>query len=87
MTIGFSTTTARSAGIISDSQGNQYVAPVTEGTNWGIGQGETEKAVEDAYFFNENAYMALRKLTGQDFSNDKRAWLAWWYRHRHDFEE
>jgi hypothetical protein len=36
-----------------------------------------------AYFYDA-AYSALRKLSSGDFGHDKRKWLAWWYRNRHD---
>ncbi|MBL7222454.1 MAG: hypothetical protein ISS72_01245 [Candidatus Brocadiae bacterium] len=75
----------RSAGstVVTDSHGNQMVMPVQEQTNWGLTNTE-QPAVEDGFFFNESAYSALRKLTGQDFSTDKSAWLAWWHKNKHN---
>jgi hypothetical protein len=87
MTLGFSTGGLAGPGtVVTDSRGNQFVVPVTENTNWGLGDEELEQ-VEDPTFFNEAAYSALRKLTGQDFGQDKRRWLSWWYRNRHEYED
>jgi len=86
MTIGFSTSAYVGGSVISDSQGNQYVLPVSEGSNFGLGQDESLKKPESAFFFNDAAYGALRKLTRMDFGHDKSSWLAWWYRNRHEFE-
>ncbi|MFP4056187.1 MAG: hypothetical protein ACLF0G_04895 [Candidatus Brocadiia bacterium] len=88
MSIGFSTTSFAGPGrVFTDDQGNQFVLPVTEGTNWGLNPQEQEREAEDLFFFNEAAYNALRKITGQDFGHDKKAWLSWWYRHRHELEK
>lgn len=83
MTISLSMPRAAGSTIVTDSHGNQMVVPVQEQTNWGI-SGEPPSSVEDGFFFNESAYAALRRLTGQDFSTDKRAWLAWWFRNKHN---
>ena len=87
MTLGFSNTRVGGATTVTDSRGNRYEVPVTDGTNYGLGGADPEREVEDPLFFNDGAYSALRKLSGQDFSHDKRAWLAWWYRNRFNFEE
>jgi hypothetical protein len=87
MSLGFSNTRLGGATTVTDARGNQYSVPVTEGTNYGLGGSDPEKEVEDPIFFNDAAYSSLRKLSGQDFSHDKRAWLAWWYRNRFNFEE
>ena len=87
MTIGFSSSTLVGGGILSDGQGNQFVTPISEGSNFGLGGSQPEKRVESGFFFNEDAYFALRKLTGKDFGQDKRAWLAWWYRNRHELAD
>jgi len=87
MSLGFSNTRVGGATTVTDARGNQYVVPVTEGTNYGLGLNDAERDVEDPLFFNDSAYSALRKLSGQDFSHDKRAWLAWWYRNRFNFDE
>lgn len=84
MNVGFSNTTHVGSTVITDEHGNQFVVPVTEGSDWGLGGGETQKKTESGFFFNDAAYTALRKLTHQDFGHDKRKWLAWWYRNRHD---
>jgi hypothetical protein len=83
MTIGFSTPQALGGQVVTDTHGNQMVMPVQEQTNWGLDAGGDQPPVEDGFFFNEAAYTALRALTRQDFSTDKQAWLAWWYRHKH----
>ena len=87
MSMGFNRYAGGPAGVYTDSSGNQYVVPSGETTNWGLGPNEPERDTEDPVFFNEQAYNALRKLTGQDFSHDKRAWLAWWYRNRYNYED
>ena len=83
MSVGY-TANAMSDAVMTDSHGNQFVIPVAEGTNWGLDQGQTERDADDPFFFNEADYNALRKLTGQDFSHEKREWLAWWYRNKHN---
>lgn len=85
LNLSLGTTSLNDMAIVTDAQGNQIAVPVTESTNWGLDL--TERETEDPFFFNEAAYNALRKLTGQDFSHDKRAWLAWWYRNRHNLED
>jgi hypothetical protein len=87
MSLGFNSTRVGGMPMVTDARGNQFVAPVTEGTNWGLGPGDIERDTEDPLFFNDSAYNSLRKLSGQDFSHDKRAWLAWWYQNRFNFEE
>lgn len=72
--------------VVTDQFGRTIQVPITENTNWGVDLGQ-ERDVEDPFFFNDAAYNALRGLTGQDFSHDKRAWLAWWYRNRHNLED
>jgi hypothetical protein len=84
MTIGFATPRVAGGTVVTDSHGNQMVMPVQEDSNWGLSGPEDKPPVEDAFFFNEAAYAALRKLTSQDFSTDKNAWLAWWYRNKHN---
>jgi hypothetical protein len=84
MTVGFATPRMAGGTVVTDSHGNQMVMPVQEDTNWGLTGNEDKPPVEDAFFFNEAAYAALRKLTGQDFSTDRSAWLAWWYRNKHN---
>ena len=86
MNIGFSNTTNVGGHVITDQHGNQFVMPATEGQNFGVGGDDREKRIESGYFFTEAAYTALRKLTGRDYTHDKRKWLAWWYRNRHDIE-
>ncbi len=87
MNIGFSATNRVGASVITDEHGNQFVVPVTEGTTWDPAADDTQPKVEDGFFFNDAAYNALRKLTRHDFGHDKRKWLAWWYRNRHDIVE
>jgi hypothetical protein len=72
--------------VVTDSYGNQMVVPVRQQTNFGLDgfTGEDAEPVEDGFFFNEAAYSALREITGKDFGTDKRAWLAWWYRNKHN---
>jgi len=85
--IGFSTTVVAGAQNFIDPFGNQFVLPLTEGSNWGLESPLTEREPDESFFFNSAAYEALRAITGQDFAHDKRAWLAWWYRNRHNFED
>lgn len=82
LNLNFSTTSLADTAIVTDAHGNQIMVPITESTNWGLDL--TERDTEDPFFFNDAAYNALRKLTGRDFSHDKRAWLTWWYRNRHE---
>jgi len=82
---GFTSNSIVDSAIVTDGLGNRYLLPVTESSNWGLDQ--TEREVEDPFFFNIAAYNALRKLTGKDLGHDKRSWLAWWYRNRHDVED
>lgn len=83
MNIGFSNNTFVGSNVTTDQHGNQFVMPVTEGSNWGTDD-EAKKRVDTGFFFNDAAYSALRKLTRQDFGHSKHKWLAWWYRNRHD---
>lgn len=87
LTIGFSTTTLVGTQSFIDPFGNQFVIPLTEGSNWGLEPPLPDKDADESFFFNSAAYEALRAMTGQDFAHDKRAWLAWWYRNRHNFED
>ena len=84
MTLGFATPRFAGGSVVTDSQGNQLFLPAREENNWGLAGDDDVKPLEDGFFFNEAAYAALRKLTGRDFSLDKRAWLGWWYRNRHN---
>jgi len=86
LSISLGTTHLADAAIVTDPFGNQIVVPITENTNWGL-EPSFERNVEDPFFFNDAAYNALRSLTGQDFSHDKRAWLTWYYRNRQNFED
>ena len=86
MNIGFTTNTYAGGNVITDEHGNQFVAPITEGSNWGVDD-EARPKVESGFFFNDAAYSALRKLTRQDFGHSKDKWLAWWYRNRHDIAD
>lgn len=88
LSLGFSSTRLGGVTGVTDSRGSSYSLPMTEGTNYNFGTGgDPDREVEDPLYFNDAAYSALRKLSGQDFSHDKRAWLAWWYRNRFNFEE
>ena len=87
MNVGFSSTNFVGSTVITDEHGNQFVVPVTEGNDWNMADDEPKKKVESGFFFNDPAYNALRRLTRQDFGHDKRKWLAWWYRNRHDILE
>jgi len=82
MNLNFGQTALADVAVVTDAFGNKLTVPITESTNWGLGL--TDEREEDPFFFNDAAYNALRKLTGHDFSHDKRAWLAWWYRNRHN---
>jgi len=84
MTIGFSSSNLVGGTMLSDGLGGQFVTPIAEGSNFGLGGSEAERKVESGFYFNEAAYYALRTLTGKDLDQDKRAWLAWWYRNRHE---
>jgi len=84
MSMGFSSGGLAGPGtVVTDGRGNNFTVPITENTNWGLG--EENDQVEDPTFFNEAAYSALRSITKQDFGQDERAWLSWWYRNRHEF--
>ncbi len=87
VTIGFSTTTYVGGQTFIDPFGNEFVIPLTEGSNWGLEPPLSDKDPDESFFFNTAAYEALRAITGQDFGHDKRAWLAWWYRNRHNLED
>jgi len=87
MSVGVGRTNVAGATVVSDAHGNQFVVPATKTSNIDFGSGGRERRPEDGLFFNEAAYQALRRLTGQDFGHDKRAWLGWWYRNRHEFED
>ncbi|NQT87079.1 hypothetical protein HQ560_09960, partial [bacterium] len=83
MSLGFSAGGMSGPGtLVTDGRGNQFVVPITENTNWGLGDAANQ--VEDPTYFNEAAYSALRSITRQDFGQDKRTWLSWWYRNRHE---
>ncbi|MBM4031689.1 MAG: hypothetical protein FJ291_07870 [Planctomycetes bacterium] len=86
LNISFGNTALADMAIVRDAFGRQVAVPITENSNWGL-DASLEREAEDPFFFNEAAYNALRTLTGQDFSHDKRAWLAWWYRNRHNLED
>ncbi|HUT33585.1 MAG TPA: hypothetical protein VNE39_08910 [Planctomycetota bacterium] len=86
LNINLSTNSLADMAIVTDAMGNQIAVPITDSTNWGLDP-NLERDTEDPFFFNEAAYNTLRTLTGQDFAHDKRAWLAWWYRNRHNLEE
>ena len=81
LNLNFSSNSLADMAIVTDPMGNQIAVPVTESSNWGLGA-DLERETEDPFFFNDAAYNALRSLTRQDFSHDRRAWLAWWYRNR-----
>jgi len=86
LSINFSTNSLVDMAVVTDGMGNQIAVPITESSNWGLDP-NLEREVEDPFFFNDAAYNALRTLTSQDFSHEKRAWLAWWYRNRHNLED
>ncbi|MBM4036964.1 MAG: hypothetical protein FJ290_00495 [Planctomycetes bacterium] len=83
LNINLSTNSLADMAIVTDPLGNQIMVPITESSNWGLDP-NLDRETEDPFFFNDAAYNALRSLTGQNFSHDKRAWLAWWYRNRHN---
>jgi len=88
MSIGLTSGASVGDAIVTDGMGNQYATPVSESSNWGLeGDLTSRDSGDDPFFFNDAAYNALRDLTRQDFSHDKQAWLAWWYRNRHNLED